>query len=109
MIDDPRSLAAQLIALSALAMSLEDALKQKRKRRAKLLAAPSLPEPDFSPEPFPFLDNPQEFGRDFIAKKQRDRPAKSAPPGTTTGALPKKGRPFTVITGGRDGDNDRDG
>ena len=33
-----------------------------------------LPEPNFSPEPFPFLDSPHEFARDFIAKK-RSNPA----------------------------------
>ena len=109
MMDDPRALAARLIAASPLAMSLEDALKQKRERREQLLAVPPLSEPDFSPEPFPFLDSPQDFARDFIAKKRSDRGSKPVARSKTNKAPPKKSGPFTVITGGLDGDNDRDG
>ena len=78
-------------------------------QRKVLPPAPPPPEPNFSPEPFPFLDSPHEFARDFIAKKRSDPAPKPTPRSKTKKPPTKKYPPFTVIPGGLDGDNDRDG
>ena len=111
MIDDTRALAARLIAASPFAMSLEEALKQKRERRDALLATPPIPEPDITPEPLPVIDAVAQYARDFWKdKKAADEP--TAPAAKPTRRAPRKKSqspaqqrgPFRVITGGKGGD-----
>jgi len=114
MIDDTRALAARLIAASPLAMSLEDALNQKRERRAALLAAPPAAvsqkaQPDFTaPAPVPptITEAPEAWGANFF--KQREpappKPAKAkkpkSPPGRRpVGELDDRHNKFRVIEG----------
>jgi hypothetical protein len=108
MIDDPRALAARLLAASPFAMSLEDALNQKRARQAALLSAPATvqkAESDFTaPEPMPVLDRPDEFASAFLAKRRPPGPDDEPP-------KPKSKRPrgkprgrFEVFDGGVDKD-----
>jgi hypothetical protein len=109
MTDDVRLLVARLLAASPHAMRVEDALTHIRERRERLLTAPPLPEPDFSAEPFSFLDSPHDFARDFLAKKRSDATPKPAARSKSKKALPQKKPRLTVIRGGLDGDNDREG
>ena len=86
MTDDPRALAAQLLAASRYAMPLQEALEHVRVRRGTLCSPPAAPEPDFSaPEatPLPIIDAPELFAAAFWNKRS---PAKPAPPSTTLSA-----------------------
>ena len=123
MIDDTRALAARLIAASPLAMSLEDALRQKRERGAALLAA--LPaaasqkaEPDFTaPAPVPptITEAPEAWGANFWQKRETVPPkaAKAKKPKSPAGRRPigelsDRHNKFGVIEGGlADGDVDK--
>ena len=122
MIEDPRALAARLIAASPLAMSLEEALRQKRERRAALLASPSCPakpEPDFmQPEksPLPIVDAPETFAADFWHKRAKPLGDPPPPPKRKStkprgrkpaGDLPAGASRFRIIDGDRDGDGDK--
>ena len=98
MIDDTRALAARLIAASPLAMSLEEALKQKRERRAALLAAPPTAvsqkvEPDFTaPAPVPptITEAPEAWGANFWQQRETapPKPAKAKKPKSPPGRRP---------------------
>ena len=123
MIDDTRALAARLIAASPLAMSLEDALRQKRERGAALLAA--LPaaasqkaEPDFTaPAPVPptITEAPEAWDTNFWQKRETapPKPAKAKKPGSPPGRRPvgeldNRHNKFRVIEGDlADGDVDK--
>ncbi len=104
MINDPRSLAARLIAASPLAMSLEDALKQKRERRAELLAAPPVPEVTIAPEPLPVIDSPADYARDFWQDRQPPEKSPRRPPRKKSGSPHERRGPFRLIDGGKSGD-----
>lgn len=107
MIDDPRALAARLIAASPLSMSLEDALKQKRERRRALLTPPAKPEPDFSaPQPLPIIDAPHQFASGFWEKRSSPHQAAAKPKSAAQRpAKPSRGsHPLRLIRGGKDGD-----
>ena len=124
MIEDTRALAARLIAASPLAMSLEEALKQQRERRAALLASPPAApsqkaEPDFTaPAPVPptIVEAPEAWAAAFWQKRApaAQKPAKpkkpKSPPGRRPigGGLDDRHNKFLVIEGPLpDGDVDK--
>jgi hypothetical protein len=112
MTDDPRSLAARLIAASPLAMTIADARSRTLDRRRKLLAYAPMgstgAEPDFTaPAPMPVLDAPVSFAKDFWSKR-RAPDANDAPPKAKVrtpqgrkplGDLPLEANRFRVIDG----------
>jgi hypothetical protein len=118
MIDDPRILAARLIAASPLSMSIAEARAQTQDRRHKLLAAPPAPisqkaQPDFAPAPMPIIDDPATFAENFhartkpsVVKPQKSKPKKSPPGRKPVGgeSLGPKHEIFRVIDGDKDGD-----
>ena len=85
-------------------MSLEDALKQKRERRAELLAAPPVPEATIAPEPLPVIDSPADYARD--SGKTGDPPRNHRGDRLARKANPPHERrgPFRLIDGGKSGD-----
>ena len=115
MIQDPRTLAAQLLAGTRYAMPIEEAIAQVQARRQQLLtptAQSVKTEPTFTEAaPFPVIDSPDAFAAAFWAA--REKPAKSK---TKPKAKPKmnKSEPperlperpaLRVIPGGK-GDNE---
>ena len=111
MTDDPRALAAQLLAASRFAMPREEALEHIRARRAELTALSPAPTPDIAaPEAMPSLvDAPEEFAAAFWqrrrspplpqVKPRKPRTGRSSPPSPTT-------PPTLRVIGGKDHDGD---
>jgi hypothetical protein len=94
MTEDVRALAARLLAASRYAMPSEEARAHIAARRRQLLAAPEVPEPDFSPEPLPIVDAPEAFADAFWqSRKQSDKPPRAL------------GRPHLRVI---DGDGDKE-
>lgn len=112
MSEDPRALAARLLAQSPFAMPRDTALEHVRARRERLLAdRAAMPEPDFTaPEPIPVADPVHDvsaYARDFWARKTKGATRK--PPGRRPkGELTPEHDRFRVVDGDRDdGDNER--
>lgn len=114
MTDDPRALAAKLLAASSYAMPLADAIEHIRKRRSALALPPSpAAPPDLvasSAVPLPIVDDPEQFAADFwkrrlmpeIQKTKLKPPLPGRRPAGETHAHPD----LRVIDGGKDdGDN----
>ena len=116
MSDDPRVLAAQLLAQSRFALPLSEARAQMDARRKQLLASPvaaPVSDPDFAPAPLPIVDDPSGFAAEFWAKRKVPPARKKSPtkrPGRKpVGNLDDRHQRFTVIPGSAGGDNEDEG
>lgn len=115
MSDDPRSLAARLLAQSRYALPLCEARAHIEARRSQLLARPvraSVPHPDFTvPAPLPIVDDPAGFAAEFWKDRAKMQSSPPHRPGRRPKAVETKPelRRFRVIDGKGPGDNPRDG
>lgn len=112
MTDDPRALAARLLAGTRFAMPLQEALEHIRVRRAELSQSQYAPAPDLTaPEdmPHPLVDAPEFFAAEFWkrrappqALKRQPKQVKSSRP-----AADKATPALRIIDGGKGdgGDN----
>lgn len=117
MTDDPRALAAQLLAASRFAMPLKDVLEHIRKRRAAYPSPPLLREPDVAaPEliSVPLIDDPDRFAELFWKKRTATKvtklPSKTAKPRVSrTQVPPTPAHPTLRLIDGGKGNSDGGG
>jgi len=101
MTEDPRALAARLLAKSRYAMPRAQALAHIEARRRRLLAPPAEPEPDLTaPEPLSLalLNAPEKYASDFWTRRSsREKPRPGRPP--SGDALGPRHDDFRVVDG----------